>query len=373
MQTIRVSTGRPYTVHVGTRLLEQAGEMIREACSGAKAMIVTDSNVGPLYASIVQKSLVEAGYDVAVHTFPAGEEHKRAATLIDILEDMAAHEFTREDVVVALGGGVVGDVAGLAAATYMRGCKLAQMPTSLLAMVDSSVGGKTAIDLEGGKNLAGAFWQPWVVLADVGCLGTLTPEQFADGCGEVIKHGVIRDPELFEFLEETPLTYELLLQSLSTVERIVARNVAIKRDVVQADERESNLRKLLNFGHSIGHAVEAGEQYRLGHGTCVAIGMTMISRAAATRGICSEDVPRRIDALCRRHGLDTACGRTVEEIYAAALHDKKRRGGHIDLVIPRAIGDCVIVTTPLDEFRAFIEDGLAVTAEQQDSPVEVDA
>lgn len=361
MQTIRVSTGRPYTVHVGTRLLELSGEMIRTACGGVKAVVVTDTNVGPLYAGIVERSLSEAGYDASTYTFPAGEEHKRADTLIGILEYLAATELTRDDVVVALGGGVVGDVAGLAAATYMRGCKLAQMPTSLLAMVDSSVGGKTAIDLEGGKNLAGAFWQPWIVLADIGCLGTLSPEQFADGCGEVIKHGVISDPELFCALEEAPLTYELLLQSLSTVEAIVARNIAIKRNVVEADERESNLRKLLNFGHSMGHAIEACSRYQRGHGSCVAAGMTMIARACTRNGICSEDVPIRIESLCGRSGLDTACAFTADELYAAALHDKKRRGGHIDLVVPRAIGDCVIVTTPLEEFRTLIEDALAAS------------
>lgn len=359
MQTIHVTTGRPYDVMIGTRLLEAAGDLIRRASGGEKAAVVTDTNVGPLYAHIVRQGLEAAGYEVVVHTFEAGEAHKRADTFIQILEDLAAHEFSRRDVVVALGGGVVGDVAGFAAATYMRGCHLVQMPTSLLAMVDSSVGGKTAIDLEGGKNLAGAFWQPDLVLADVGCLGTLTPEQFADGCGEVIKHGVIRDAALFQMLEEHPLTFELLCRDLALVERIIARNVEIKRDVVEADERESNLRKLLNFGHSIGHAIEASEHYRLGHGTCVAQGMALISRAAAGRGICSPEVPARIEALAERHGLASACTRTTDELFAAALHDKKRAGGGIDLVIPRAIGDCVIVTTPLDEFRTLIDEALA--------------
>ena len=201
--TIDIDTARPYQVHVGTFLLEQAGPLVRATAGGTKAVIVTDTNVGPLYQMPVKQSLEASGYEVSICTFEAGEAHKRAETYVAILEFVAEHELSRSDVIVALGGGVVGDVAGFVAATYMRGCKFVQIPTSLLAMVDSSVGGKTAIDLAAGKNLAGAFWQPSVVIADVGCLATLTPEQFADGCGEVVKHAVIADPELFAELEKT--------------------------------------------------------------------------------------------------------------------------------------------------------------------------
>jgi len=252
--TIDIDTARPYQVHVGTFLLEQAGPLVRATAGGTKAVIVTDTNVGPLYQMPVKQSLEASGYEVSICTFEAGEAHKRAETYVAILEFVAEHELSRSDVIVALGGGVVGDVAGFVAATYMRGCKFVQIPTSLLAMVDSSVGGKTAIDLAAGKNLAGAFWQPSVVIADVGCLATLTPEQFADGCGEVIKHAVIADPELFAELEKTPLTLELLNRDVARVALIIARNIDIKRAVVVADERETNQRKLLNFGHSAGHA-----------------------------------------------------------------------------------------------------------------------
>ena len=357
--TIDVNASRPYRVHVGTFLLEAAGGIVRASCGGGKAAIVTDTTVGPLYAPVLRESLERAGYEVHVITFPAGEENKRAGTLVDILEAMAAREFTRGDAVIALGGGVVGDVAGFAAATYMRGCPLAQVPTSLLAMVDSSVGGKTAIDLEAGKNLAGAFWQPSAVLADVGALGTLSAEQFADGCGEVVKHGVIADPALFEALEAAPLTLDLLMRSVSAVGDIVARNVEIKRDVVAADEREAGARKLLNFGHSIGHAVEALEGYRLGHGTCVAAGMRLITRAAEALGVCEQGCAARIEAVCRAQGIHAPVRFGAEEIFQATLHDKKRHGEAIDLVIPHAIGDCEIVSTPLPEFRRIIELGLA--------------
>lgn len=358
MYAIDIPASTPYRVHIGTMLLECAGELIRAACGGACAAIVSDTNVGPLYAHIVQQSLSDAGYRTVQIQFEAGEEHKRADTLVNILEFLAREELDRNDVVVALGGGVVGDVAGLAAATYMRGIALAQIPTSLLAMVDSSVGGKTAIDLAAGKNLAGAFWQPRIVIADVGCLGTLSPEQLADGCGEVIKHGVIRDAGLFAQLEKTPLTQDLLTSNLSLVAAIIARNVEIKRDVVCADERETGERKLLNFGHSAGHAIEALERYQLGHGNCVALGMGIIARAAARRHRCDETVPEHIVQLAARHGLATQCSWTAEDIFGEALHDKKRSGNAIDVVLPRAIGECTIERMSLDEFRALVADGL---------------
>ena len=361
MEQIEVATGRPYTVHVGAGCLEQVGPLVREACGGSKAAIMTDSNVGPLYASRAEESLAGAGYETCTFTFPAGEEHKRADTYLGMLEFLCAHEFGRKDVVVALGGGVVGDVAGFAAATYMRGIHLAQVPTSLLSMVDSSVGGKTAIDLEGGKNLAGAFWQPDVVLADIMCLATLSDAQFQDGCAEVIKHCVLADPDLFAELEDEPLTPPSLVVDPARVARIVARNICIKRDVVQEDEREQGSRKLLNLGHSIGHAVEAAEEYTLGHGNCVSIGLVAIARASAERGWCSRATEERIRSLLARHGLETSTSRTVDELMAQAAHDKKRQGATIDLVIPHAIGSCSIRTTSMDEFRELVALGLGRT------------
>ena len=261
--------------------------------------------------------------------------------------------------IVALGGGVVGDVAGFVAATYMRGCKFVQIPTSLLAMVDSSVGGKTAIDLAAGKNLAGAFWQPSVVIADVGYLPPSRPSSSPDGCGEVVKHAVIADPELFAELEKTPLTLELLNRDVARVALIIARNIDIKRAVVVADERETNQRKLLNFGHSAGHAVEACEHFELGHGNCVSIGMGIITRAAALHGICDAELPGRIEELCARHGLKTRCELSADAIFAEALHDKKRAGDTIDLVIPHGIGRCSIDRTPLSTFHDLIAEASA--------------
>ena len=369
MRTIDVPASTPYRVHLGTRLLEETGRIVREAAGGTKAVVVTDSNVGPLYADIVRRSLEQAGYEAHVFTFPAGEEHKRASTLVEALEFMASCELDRRDVAVALGGGVTGDLGGIAAALYMRGIALAQVPTSLLAMVDSSVGGKTAVDLEAGKNLAGAFWQPRVVIADIGCLGTLSPAQFADGCGEVVKHAVIRDADLLAALEAEPPTYERLCApgGLALMEGVVARNIEIKRDVVAGDEREAGARKLLNFGHSIGHAVEACAEYRLGHGNCVAVGMCMITRAAIARGACDPALLPRLEALLSRCGLATSCAFSCDELYASALHDKKRRGSTIDLVIPHAAGSCSIETVPLEDFRALIALGLGQAPDEEEA------
>ncbi len=358
--TLDIDTPKPYQVHIGTFLLEQAGAIARNVCPRAeRALIITDSNVGPLYAAPVQVSLIEAGLSASVATFEAGETHKRIETFSMLLERCAEEELTRSDVIVALGGGVTGDMAGFVAATYMRGIDFIQIPTSLLAMVDSSVGGKTAIDLSAGKNLAGAFWQPKAVLADVGCLGTLSDDQFADGCGEVVKHAAIADADLFAELERTPLTPALLKEDLSRVAFLIARNIDIKRAVVVADEREANMRKLLNFGHSIGHGVEAAEDFRLGHGTCVGIGMVAIASASVTAELCPEDVPERIAKLLMAHGLSLDFSASPETIYNEALHDKKRAGATIDLVIPRGIGAASISSTPLDEFRRILEVGLA--------------
>ena len=358
--TLEIDTPHPYRVLIGTFLLEQSGGLVRDACPRAtRALIITDSNVGPLYGAPVRESLESEDLDVEVATFPAGEGHKRIETFSALLERCADCQLTRGDVVVALGGGVVGDMAGFVAASYMRGIDFVQVPTTLLAMVDSSVGGKTAIDLDAGKNLAGAFWQPRLVIADVGCLGTLSDEQFADGCGEIVKHAAIADADLFAELERTPLTPALLKADLNRVAWLVARNVDIKRAVVVADERESSMRKLLNFGHSIGHGVEAAERYRLGHGTCVGIGMVAICSASETAGVCPEGTPERIARLLREHGLSLAFDVGADEVFDEALHDKKRSGSSICLVVLREIGRAAIAPTPLDEFRRIIEVGLA--------------
>jgi 3-dehydroquinate synthase len=257
---------------------------------------------------------------------------------------IAENNLTRSDCLIALGGGVVGDLAGFAAATYLRGIPYIQIPTSLLAMVDSSVGGKTGIDLSTGKNLCGAFYQPAAVLCDTDVLNTLPEDTFRDGCAEVIKYGVLYDPALFAHLEDHGLLFDR--------EFVIGRCVELKRDVVRTDEFDTGNRMKLNLGHTVGHAIEKCSEYSISHGKAVSIGMSIVLRAAR----CPDQ--DRITSLLTQFGLPTTTEYSAEILCKYALHDKKRSGGHIHLVIPEAIGDCAIVPTTVESLKSFIEEGL---------------
>ena len=350
-RVVRVSASGAYDVVIGRGLLATAGARIREVLPDADAcvLVVTDEHVGPLYAQGVLVSLEEAGFEPALLTLPAGETTKCLARYGEVLEAAAAAHLTRSSTIVALGGGVVGDLAGFAAATYMRGCHLVQLATSLLAMVDSSVGGKTAIDLAAGKNLAGAFWQPSLVLCSLDALDTLPRDFWSDGSGEVVKYGVMADPELFGWLSE-PIAPQ--------VERVVERCVAIKRDVVEADEREAGLRKTLNLGHTVGHAIELLSGYTVSHGHAVAAGTAVMARACAARGWCTEADARAVERCLAQHGLPVACGYSPEDVAAAAASDKKRAGDDIDVVLVRGIGRCEVRRLPLVEFAGLVREGM---------------
>ena len=356
MRRIRVDTSsRAYDVVVGAGLLARVGDLVRDVVGTARCCVVTETNVGPLYAEAVEASLSAAGLEVAPRVaFPAGEASKSLATLATILEGLAERGLTRDDVVVALGGGVTGDMAGLAAALYLRGIAVVQVPTSLLAMVDSSVGGKTAVDLPAGKNLVGAFWQPRLVVADVETLSTVPDELFRDSCGEVVKHAVLADAQMLEELAQRPLTSA---RDVERLEDVVARNVAIKRDVVSADERERGLRQTLNLGHTIGHAIEAAGDFSLGHGSCVAAGLCMMARAAAARGWCADETAVRIERCVTAHGLPTDSDLPTDELMGYVAHDKKRHGDGVNVVIPREIGSCEVRRVSLDELRQLVELG----------------
>lgn len=355
-KVVRVSTtSRTYDVYVVPGILDSCGELISKAAGGEHALVVSETNVAPLYLERVVSSLVSAGYEVSSHIFPAGEASKRAGTWAACLEAAAEAGLTRDDVIVALGGGVTGDIAGFAGASYMRGCAVAQIPTSLLAMVDSSVGGKTAIDLAVGKNLAGAFWQPHVVIADPRCLSTIGHDLFTDSCGEVIKHGVLADPNLFESLETKPLNAPGYDEAM--LADIIARNVEIKRNVVDADERERGLRQTLNLGHTIGHAVEAASDFTLGHGTCVALGLCAIARAAAAMGELAKQDSERIERVVAAHGLPTDTDLDHETVVRLAHSDKKRHGDGVNVVLPRAIGSVEVRRMSMGEFAELVDAG----------------
>ena len=316
----------------------------RQLGRAKKICIVSESTVFPLYGAVAEESLKTAGFDVVSFVFPSGEESKNAATYLELVNFLAQNHLTRTDLLVALGGGVVGDLAGFAAATFLRGIRFIQVPTTLLAAVDSSVGGKTAIDLPAGKNLCGAFCQPSLVLCDIDTLDSLPVDIFRDGCAEVIKYGVLYDPELFAHLEERGLSFDR--------ESVITRCVQWQRDVVMEDEFDTGARMKLNLGHTIGHGVEARSNFSLSHGKSVAIGMAIVSRAAQ----CPD--AERIVACLEKFGLPVRTEYPADDIYTYTLSDKKRSGDTVKLIIPNKIGDCAVVPTPVAALKSFIEAGL---------------
>ncbi len=350
MSIVTVRASRTYDIHIGRGLLETLGAQARKLGSAEKVCLVSETTVWPLYGPAAESSLKSAGFQVVSFVFPAGEQSKSGDTFLRLLDFLAQSRLTRSDLIVALGGGVVGDLAGFAAACFLRGIAFIQVPTTLLAAVDSSVGGKTAIDLPAGKNLAGAFCQPSLVLCDTAVLETLPLEVFRDGCAEVIKYGVLYDPALFAHLEERGLDFDR--------EAVIRRCVELKRDVVMADERDTGARRKLNLGHTVGHGVEANSRFTLSHGKSVAIGMAIISRAAVKKGLCGPDTCRRIEALLTQFGLPTRTDDDAQTLYDYTLSDKKRTGNTIHLIVPRAIGDCAIVPVPVEELGSWIEAGL---------------
>lgn len=350
MKQIRVSASREYTVKIGSGLLPSLGKEIASVCKVQTAAIVSDSNVWPLYGHIATNSLKNAGFQVIHYVIPAGEESKNGHTYLSILNFLAENKLTRTDCIIALGGGVVGDMAGFVAATFLRGIAYIQVPTTLLAAVDSSVGGKTAIDLDAGKNLAGAFYQPRLVLCDTDTLLTLPEDIFRDGCAEVIKYGILYDTQLFSHLEETGICFDR--------EAVIARCVELKRDVVMEDEFDTGERMRLNLGHTIGHGVESRSQFTISHGKAVAIGTAIVTRAAQKQEICTSQACQRILKTIADFGLPIHSVNTAQELYESALSDKKRTGGTVNLIVPKEIGNCLIVPTDVNKLKSFIEAGL---------------
>ena len=349
IQVIPVGTVPPYQVTIGPGLLAQCGGRLRDVLSPCRAAVVADTTVAPLYLRTVTESLRQAEFAVSTFTFPAGEARKNLSTLADILEFLAREHLTRTDCVVALGGGVAGDMAGFAAAVYLRGIRYVQIPTTLLAAVDSSVGGKTAIDLAAGKNLAGAFLQPAAVLCDTDCLCTLPADIFADGAAEAIKTGVLCDESLFALFEDGTLTADPAA--------VIARCVTYKAGVVERDEKEQGERKLLNLGHTVGHAIEKCSQYAIPHGHAVAAGLAVIARSAERLGWTDGPIAGRIAACLTKNGLPTGTAYPPQALAEAALADKKRAGGEITLVIPRRIGNCGLRKMPVEDLLPVIQAG----------------
>ena len=328
-----------YPIYIENGIIAQAGRYVRECFSGKKIMIVSDDNVFPLYGAKAADSLSAAGYECFSCVLPHGEPTKSFQSLPAVYSALLEAKLTRSDLVVALGGGVIGDLAGFAASSFLRGVKLVQIPTSLLAQVDSSVGGKVAVDLPEGKNLVGAFYHPKLVLIDPDVLDTLPPHFISDGMGEVIKYGCIKDAALFDRLC-SHASFEDLKPELK---EIIAACVDIKRIVVEADQFDTGERMLLNFGHTLAHTIEQYYHYeRESHGEAVAIGMYQITKLAEEKGLTAPGCAEKIRRALALYGLPCSCGLPASVLTGAISLDKKNLNGHLNLVLLREIGDSYI-------------------------------
>ena len=335
--TIRVaSAARPdtsYDILIGRSLLGELEALLAQHCPAARYVVITDSHVASLYGEPVARRL-----RAPLLTFPAGEWNKTRETWAALSDQMVAGQLGRDATVIALGGGVVGDVAGFVAATYLRGVPYVAVPTTLLAMIDSSIGGKTGVDVPAGKNLLGAFHPPRLVVADLDVLSSLAPVQLAAGMAEAVKHGVIADAAYFSFLDRERAGVRA--RDPDVLARLVRRSVEIKAEVVAADEREGGRRAILNFGHTVGHAIEATAKFAVLHGEAVAVGMAYESRLAEALGIAPPGTAARIGALLEGYDLslelpDVA---TVDGLVQAMQLDKKAREGTVRFALPQGIG-----------------------------------
>lgn len=350
MKKLHIAASSEYDVLICGGLLNAAGGYFAEAVGyGGKVAIIAGEQVTALYADALGTALRSAGYEVHTFSFPGGEGCKNLATYEHILRFLSDNHFTRSDTVAALGGGTTGDLAGFAAATYRRGMKLIQLPTTLLAAVDSSVGGKTAVNLDSGKNQVGCFYQPHLVLCDTTTFATLPERELKSGMGEIVKYGVLGGEELFSLIERGSNGIK--------DEELIARCVEIKRGYVTADEFDAGARMLLNFGHTVAHAIEKCSDYTVPHGFAVAAGMAIIARAASTRGICDASLPARLCAVLERLGLPTATDIPADALCAAALSDKKLSGGQLRLIVPEAIGRCRVQPIAPETLVDWLYDG----------------
>lgn len=343
MTEIQVGLGeRSYPIRIEYGCLAGIGEDLVSRGIAKRFAIVTDDRVAGLYGQVVVDSLRRSGIEPEMLIFPHGEESKHLQTVGELASRLARAGFDRKDGLIALGGGVVGDIAGFLASIYMRGIPFVQVPTTLLAQVDSSVGGKTGVDLPEGKNLVGTFYQPKAVYIDPGVLASLDREELLCGLAEVIKYGVIRDMRFFEFLEQRRL--QILSLAAEDIVETIVNCCRIKADVVERDEREGGLRRILNYGHTIGHAVEAASAFAIPHGLAVAVGMVAAARIAVAKGILAQEEEQRISGLIAAYGMPVAVPENLdrERIKAYLKTDKKSVAGRVFYILPTGIGSVCI-------------------------------
>lgn len=347
MRTVKVQTAKPYDIVVGSDLFPYVGEQVKTLLPGAsKLLVVTDANVAPLYLEKLTEALCECGAEVVSVTLPAGEQHKNFSSLEKIVTTAAKHAFCRDDAFLALGGGVVGDMTGFAASAYMRGVRYIQIPTTLLAGIDASIGGKTAIDLPEGKNLVGAFYQPEGVFFDTDTLRTLPKTEIKNGLGEGLKYAVLCGGRILDILLGDELS--------ASLEEFCALCAEYKAQIVSRDEKEGGVRALLNLGHTPGHAIEKLSGYTVPHGTAVAMGIEIMAKASLNNGILPVSEYETIQTLLSSLGFDEKPPFSKEQIALSAKTDKKKRTGGINVVEIVRIGDCRIRKMPLQEYEEYI-------------------
>ena len=351
MRKITVSGATPYEILIDADVLCQSGKHIREVSGAKKALIISDSNVYPLYGEKVKASLEREGFEVGLFVFSAGEASKNLDTVSDMIRAMCENELSRNDIAVALGGGVTGDMAGFASAIYLRGIDFVQIPTTLLSQVDSSVGGKTGCDLSFGKNLIGAFHNPKLVLIDPETIKTLPARYKNDGIGEVIKYAFIKSEKLYNTLVSCDNFDDILTD-------VIFDCVDIKRQVVENDFTEKGERMLLNFGHTLGHAIEKYENFSgLAHGEAVGVGMLYITRASEKTGDSQKGTAEKIEKLLNKFSLPTFFSGEAEELINIMLYDKKRRGDKLNLVLVTKVGQSFVKAVPTAELKSFFAEG----------------
>lgn len=337
---------KPYDIIIGKDVLDIIPEKIKEITDAKNVVIITDDNVDKYHSEAIMKMLQDNGFNALKFVFTHGEENKTMKTICDILEFMAENNVTRSDLIIALGGGIVGDVSGYAASSYLRGIDFIQVPTSYLAAIDSSVGGKTGVNLKAGKNLAGAFYQPRLVVCDIKTFDTLPYENFIEGVSETIKYGVICDREIFDIH---------LNNDNWDIESIIERCVLIKAEIVSEDEFDLGKRQLLNFGHTIGHAIEKATDFKISHGMAVGIGMAYISKISDSLGWSKEDTYPEIEKCLKKNKIPVNIDVDTENLLSAMVKDKKRMGDKINLVIPEKIGKCVLKSINVEELKEVLE------------------
>jgi len=346
MKSVRVNTDTPYEVKIGSGIISELGENLAKLLTCKNLVIISDETVDKLYGQMTETVLCDVGFSVSRYAFPVGEHGKNLETVSKILEFLAENGVTRSDCLVALGGGITGDITGFCAAVYQRGMDFVQVPTTLLAAVDSSVGGKTGVNLAAGKNLAGAFWQQRLVQIDTDLLKTLPDEIFADGAAEIIKYGVLEDKDLFDMLKTGSFV----------LEDVIARCVEIKAKYVAVDERDMGERQKLNLGHTFAHAIEKASDYSVPHGSAVAIGMVMAAKAANILGVSGRDLIGEISTALDKNCLPTYVDISPEKLLPVMAKDKKREGDKVKLILPVCIGKCITKSIPAAELLPLLKE-----------------